>query len=997
MNKKGLLVILCFLLCLGIVGCKDKNKTEKYTVTFYVEGQKYFETTVEKGRRIEVTVNEPKFNDSEKRFNGWYKEEAFTNQWIFGTDIVTSNLSLYAGYIIVSDNVSNITGINEGLVSGLTWMQAGLTLDTDVVVTLYPYLGQTAVDGNLVDSYDDNGTIIDGVIEISGETITWKPTTEPVGGKYKVSVKTGENDPVMADGIWFKGEGTVENPFLVVNATDLSVITTTEGTVGSGKYYKLVEDFKYDSDYNLSVKTTFAGNLDGNGKTIELSGNSGIFYNIANNAVLSDITIIGAISTAKWAGIGALANNNEGTIINCISYANVSSQVDIVARPDQKEEGGAGGLVGINKQKGIIEKSTFSGTVEGGSNDGVVKATNGGGGIAGTNYGKITECINKGCLGAFNSVESGKSLSAYSYNGGIAGYNYGTIEKSGTESIGKLLAQRALSSSTAVTYNNIAIGGVVGYNAENAVIDQCYFEGIRVHGDQAVGGIAGINAGTISSSYASGKYYSSIEIRSYVGGRLEVGGIAGRVTSTSVIANCYSTANVFAYETTAYSIAEKASNSVANNINSDSNTLNSVSLGSTPVSNTLVQPIGENNQVISNTVITEADVNAKISETYLSTLGVKFAYSSEEETIRLRFELDNLGDSYVIEFYDGETLINSFVIYENAPEPLKPLFYTKDNYEFLGWSLTVDGEVEFNLTSDLTYQLLTSYIASGSALKVYAVLQEEADEPTTEVVIGYLSGLNITTELAENLKTGFLAYCLANQINVQTVTLVEFSDTKIADYTAAIANNGNIDIVIGVGNNINTNDSSVIKDYILEKVALNIETNSGRYAVSLVTGPNKLNAESFLAFIATDEANDILNPPITERTDSLVVAIFARYCSTEISSALKVAFEEYLESQNINVTVTFIIIEATAVKDVVDQVLLSETPIDIVLGGGANINTSSGSTTNQTLSGSKTSVTISGSDRNALLVTDCANLANATTFIEFLTLDTTKEILNPTA
>jgi len=80
---------LCAVLVL--TGCKDKT----FTVTFDSQGG----TPVPKITKVEngSTITEPTPpTNGDLTFGGWYKEAACTNAWKFASDVVTSNITLYA-------------------------------------------------------------------------------------------------------------------------------------------------------------------------------------------------------------------------------------------------------------------------------------------------------------------------------------------------------------------------------------------------------------------------------------------------------------------------------------------------------------------------------------------------------------------------------------------------------------------------------------------------------------------------------------------------------------------------------------------------------------------------------------------------------------------------------------------------------------------------------------------------------------------------------------
>jgi uncharacterized repeat protein (TIGR02543 family) len=620
-----------------LLGCVSETTTKvKYSVSFETNGgSEVTAIEVENGRKIPTDIAEPtKDNDSE--FVGWYKDnETFLIPWNFDTDIVTQNVTLYAKWIKSEPFPTEIALTEEPFSATLSWIQTGIDMTTQYTVTFYAGTlatrQETQLDSDGAEitvtieyyEYATEGIVIAGTHQVSGENhVQWTPTVLPQGGVYQLIVLTDGAHSVTIPEVYMKGEGTDSNPYLLYGASDLIAIANTDN-VGLGKFYKVAHDFSHEVVYAEIEGNTFEGTLNGNGKVITLTGNAGMFYELGVQGTVTNLTVSGSITTASIASIGAYAIINRGSIVNSTSRAALTSSAGIVGDPDTKLLGGAGGFVGINESTGTISDSRFIGTS---SSDGVIKALIGGGGIASINYGVIEDCENRGTLGAYNSVESGKSMSNYSYMGGIAGFNYGTIRRSATTSTGKLLAQRYYNNGSPTdTSNNRVIGGIVGYNASTGIVDQSFFNGIRVHGDQYVGGIAGINAGLISNSYAEGRYYSTPKARSYVGGRLQVGGIAGALEEGGVITNCYNTANVYAYEGIAYAIAERATNSVYITVNHDARATGTQTYGNTP-SDSLTAPTGNGNIGITNQPLVSGDgIRYALSPTYQPTLGAYFA------------------------------------------------------------------------------------------------------------------------------------------------------------------------------------------------------------------------------------------------------------------------------------------------------------------------------------------------------------------------------------
>ncbi len=628
----------------ALSGCtQTTTNPETFTVSFEPNGgTPVASVEVENGRKIgsgaPVTTK-----DDGSEFVGWFKDDGtFADPWDFAIDIVTADVVLYAKWIKSQSFPTEIKLTDAPFSNTLTWLQSGIGTGTDFVLTFFAGTLSTRQETQLdqdgayvtvtVEYYEyaATGVEYDGTHTVDGTGVAWTPDGEIPGGVYRITILADGENEATVDDVFFKGSGTALNPYLLFESADLSAIS--HGTVvGAGQFYRVAHDFSHEVSYAEIVGGRFDGTLDGAGYTVSVSGNAGMFYELGPDATIDDLNVTGTITSATIATLGAFAVINHGTISNCRSRAALTSTAGVVGDPSAMLLGGAGGLVGINAEDGLIIASTFIGDS---STNGVIKALIGGGGIASINYGTIERCTNRGTLGAYNSVESGKSMSNYSYMGGIAGFNYGLILESATTSTGKLLAQRYFENGTPTdTSNNRVIGGIAGYNAAGAEIRTSYFNGIRVHGDQYVGGIAGINAGLISSCYTGGRYYGTPQVRTYVGGRLDVGGIAGALEGTGAIEHCYNAANVYAYDGTPYAIAVRATGSASITVNHDGRSTGTQEYGNTPT-DTLVAPEGTGNQMVSNAPMVKGDgVSYKMPASLQVLLGDEFVVVAEETVL----------------------------------------------------------------------------------------------------------------------------------------------------------------------------------------------------------------------------------------------------------------------------------------------------------------------------------------------------------------------------
>lgn len=637
---KALLVVVFFGV-FALAGCTQETTQPVYfTVSFESNGgSDVTAIQVEQGRKITQSIEDPTKDDGSE-FVGWYLDnETFADPWDFAVDIITHDVTLYAKWMLAQPFPTEVQMTSDDFSSSLTWIQTGMTDGSSLTLSFHTGVLATRTeiqqdeDGADVTvtieyyEYDAAGVNVQGTVSVSdGSTIVWTPTDSIPGGVYEVVISTASQEDAVIDDLYFKGEGTESNPYLLFDSSDLLAISSKD--CGSGKYYLVAHSFSAEVAYDDISGNVFNGNLNGNDLIITVTGNAGLFYELGANAVVHDLTVSGVITTATIATLGGVAIRNGGLIQNVTSRLAMTSSAGMVGNPDTKEDGGAGGLVGVNLEDGIVQDSSFIGTS---SADGVIKAYIGGGGIVSINYGLIEGCTNRGTLGAYNSVESGKSMSNYSYMGGIAGFNYGTISQSGTTSTGKLLGQRYFNNGAPTdTSNNRVIGGVVGYNGATGIIEESYFNGIRVHGDQYVGGIAGINAGVIESSYSGARYYTSTQTRSYIAGRVDVGGIAGSLEGDGTVTNCYNAANVYAFEGQAYAIAERATNSVFLQTNLDGRSTGEQLYGNCTSDNPTA-PVGEGNVMVENDPLVFGDgIYYTLPGTYASILGDKFLDNNGE-------------------------------------------------------------------------------------------------------------------------------------------------------------------------------------------------------------------------------------------------------------------------------------------------------------------------------------------------------------------------------
>jgi len=233
---------------------------------------------------------------------------------------------------------------------------------------------------------------------------------------------------------------------------------------------------------------------------------------------------------------------DDGYAGGLVGYAATGSSIDashatgsVVA---DTSDAYAGGLVGENF--GSIRDSYATGTVEGGYSDDKI------GGLIGSNYGSVTHSYATG-----NVLNDGGEAV-----GGLVGENGGTVAHSyATGNVGPASGDDpgdyiggliGLQETDAVVTNSYAtgtvigndyVGGLVGSAESGSLASGVYATGVVTGGSTAdvyVGGLLGLNKGTLTNCYASGDVQD--------GG--DAGGLVGVNSSSGILSNCYSLGTV---------------------------------------------------------------------------------------------------------------------------------------------------------------------------------------------------------------------------------------------------------------------------------------------------------------------------------------------------------------------------------------------------------------------------------------------------------------------
>jgi hypothetical protein len=421
------------------------------------------------------------------------------------------------------------------------------------------------------------------------------------GTAYNVWVRAKD---ASKTGAWvYQGSGTPSEFISIANAADLAKIGNDATYPLSGKYRLAANITLTDWTPIGNSATPFAGEFDGNDKSITLQSFAntalaeqyiGVFGYVkgASNtakAEIKNLVIQSGInqpstSTTRQA-IGTLVGYAENTEIENITlngsftfgstktvYAggiagyiqtgtvvkDTTVNADLVIAPGNAGDNltgtpaqaysYVGGVVGIFVNGGEILNCHNTGDIQAFSD--VSSSQVFAGGIAGGSYygystgyqGKIEDCSYTGDLQA-------KAKGSWTFAGGLAGTIVGgtTTDINSTTRIVRSFATGTISVA-GTSSGNPYIGGIVGYNYYGALVSQCCFTG-NVTADKTgdyTGGIAGYNSQTttpnnsrIEDCWSSGT----------VTGFNNAGGIVGQNQVNTYLRRCYSTAVVTTTDT----------------------------------------------------------------------------------------------------------------------------------------------------------------------------------------------------------------------------------------------------------------------------------------------------------------------------------------------------------------------------------------------------------------------------------------------------------------
>lgn len=211
----------------------------------------------------------------------------------------------------------------------------------------------------------------------------------------------------------------------------------------------------------------FAGTFDGRGNRIiglevDNESNAGIFSQINQAGTVKNLNVYSGTFTGSSTA-GAIAGINNGTIENITAFGNTVTVTG--------DDGNAGGIAGTNS--GTVYDVESTGSVIAGGTNAIA------GGLVGTNNGTLGNSYSNSAVTA--NIGTGFGL------GGVVGVNTENGNVSLVDSLGVTNGGAHLSNK---------VGGVIGIN--NGTLNSAYNESI-VSGKDNVGGIIGDNSGTVTN------------------------------------------------------------------------------------------------------------------------------------------------------------------------------------------------------------------------------------------------------------------------------------------------------------------------------------------------------------------------------------------------------------------------------------------------------------------------------------------------------------------
>ena len=577
---------------------------------------------------------------------------------LVGTNIGSVENGRNNGTITGNTNVGGLVGNNASENSVLT----NLVNDSSASIIGVKYVGGIA--GSNAGTITTGNEETDETVNlINRGTITGQKYVGGVAGSNSGTITNANNDVELNvknknQTAQYFGGIAGENTGTINNATNSADVNADGATYVGGIVGYNTKDGKLkgmgNSNEGRVEGASYVGGVIGYNEA-DIGSDSEDIVEIKNSGTV----------VANDGGAGGIIGVNNGNVTN----ANLISEGVVTGTDSTTGETGTGGIFGINN--GDITNSTLENT------NGTITGVDNTGGLIGINNGKIQYSSLKNTADITVTVADDVSVSNI---GGLIGKNTGVIEGgrkdvNGTDA-GYYKYQIYNNGTITVTGSGSNIGGLIGNNADETstggkkgILTAGYNTGvINAENSTNVGGIAGINAGTIGEVFNT--VYNTNGTNGAITGGTNVGGLVG--TNSGTLSN--------AYNTTAVSGNANVGNAVG--VNDGTNAKAEFVYDVTNTGNKL---IGEN---INSASVKNSYTSAKDEATADGTNGITYISADKSKN----------KDSYK-NFADG-----TWKFYDGNSNPLLKVFLTNltvnDSVEIDGKQVTLNEYLKFVYDAD---------------------------------------------------------------------------------------------------------------------------------------------------------------------------------------------------------------------------------------------------------------------------------------------------------
>lgn len=449
---------------------------------------------------------------------------ASNNLTITGQNVyVDSDLSIKGNFTInANDTVLDLSNIAKNR------LVAGETPDQKRIEFLQHFTGTGEGKGTLNFKKFDGTSITDNEDNAKIMFDLWNDDA----GSFELG--TGVHESLHTA---LKGAGVFERSYVwVSNAKQLQGINGDTNNSTYNFALKKNIDAAEASTFNAigTVAGAYNGKFNGRGNTIvglsvDNDASAGLFSKIGTDGKVSDLNIYSSHFTGGT--VGAVAGINKGTIDNVTTFGNrVNSNstvnADAIAGIPDGHHGvlsSAGGITGINNGT-ISNAATNDAVATSVENSGTKNSF--AGGIAGVNTADGAKIDNSVANSDITSTEGAHAL------GGIVGINSDNAVVDTVRSLGIVNGTYTTTAGTDVIVVTDNVGGIAGINEGGAQIKKAY-NVAHVSGGSNVGGIVGklvgSNTNTTADKYDLQEVVSAGDITSQGTNAKNVGGIVGSI------------------------------------------------------------------------------------------------------------------------------------------------------------------------------------------------------------------------------------------------------------------------------------------------------------------------------------------------------------------------------------------------------------------------------------------------------------------------------------